>query len=102
MSKKLYGVDVNYLTNEVEIQSTEVLKETPKTYKVKSFIDWYGYKQVIHKSDPSIAFSKEVAVKLFIKRQEIKLDRARDEVTRILEKIEEAKGIIYRDSGSHE
>lgn len=102
MPEKLYGVRVNHVTNKIIVESIRILKETSKTYKIIGpSIDWYGYKQVINKSDSSIAFSKEIAVKLFINQQEIELDRARNTVAYILEQIERAKSIIYRDSGNH-
>jgi len=65
---KLYGIKYTFFSNEVEIVSQEVEKETAKTYRLKNRIDTKSYRQIINKDDMrEIHFTPQAAIEMHIK-----------------------------------
>ena len=88
MEKFLYGVESSY--SGMEMNKTRIKKETPKTYRVESYIGPYNTIQV-NKDHPFLAFSASAAVEIFIHNNQEKIKLLEDRIVMLKSEIENAR-----------
>lgn len=88
----IYGISITQ-----KLESTEIIKETPKQYQLRitKRLSWYGYSTRISKDDPRLAFSPEEALVKFTNKQLGKIARLENEITTLRQRIERAENAVH-------
>lgn len=87
--KYIYGVDEHW-SGRLELQRTEVTKETPKLYYVKRQ-DWTGYRSQVPKDEAFL--TSEAAIGNYIARLNRAIQNSEKQLTDLLTKMDKAQAL---------
>ena len=82
---KLYGIRVDY-NYRFEIEEREVVKETPKCYKLNEYMPSMGCRTQIHKGDPGVALTKIDAIKKYKLKIDMRIKNIKESLARAEER----------------
>lgn len=90
MSKYLYAAEI--LQGKIKVREIEIIKEAPKNYKIDRLgtANAYEYRTMIPKDHPSIALSKQEAIKVFIRNRSDKISDLEDQIGTLSTEIDKA------------
>jgi len=96
MTLLLYGIKYDKILNEIEVKSIEVIKETPKTFRVAKYQEWLDYKSTLSKEYDKhlIFFTPQDALKAYIKRKEKYVENLKYNLDLTQAKLEKARELL--------